>query len=47
MTLLKIVVIAAAGVVLVLVLNTNRGSGLIALAGVPWVVPVVLGVLVV
>ncbi len=46
-TLLKIVVMAVAGVVVVLVGNADRGVGLVSLRGVPWVVLVVLGVLVV
>ncbi len=43
-TALKVAVMAAAGVVLVLVCNTNRGV-LIPVQGVPYVVLVVLGVL--
>jgi D-xylose transport system permease protein len=43
---LKIGAMAVAAVVLVLISNTNRGAGLIAVQGVPWVVPVVLVVLV-
>ncbi|HEY3977441.1 MAG TPA: ABC transporter permease [Streptosporangiaceae bacterium] len=46
-TLLKIAVIAIAGVVVVLVSNTNRGTFLLAVRGLPWVVLVVLGVLVI
>ena len=46
-TLLKIAVIAVAGVVVVLVSNTNRGTLLLAVRGLPWVVLVVLAVLVV
>ena len=46
-TLLKIAVIAIAGAVVVLVGNTNRGTLLLAVRGLPWVVLVVLGVLVV
>jgi D-xylose transport system permease protein len=46
-TLLKIAVMAAVGVVLVLVLNHNRGTLFTQLRGVPWVVPVVLGLLVI
>jgi D-xylose transport system permease protein len=42
-TLLKISVMAVIGLVLVLVLNHNRGVGLTVLSGVPWVVPIVLG----
>jgi D-xylose transport system permease protein len=44
-TLLKIAIMAAIGLVLVLVLNANRGGLLTPLEGVPWVVPVVLGLL--
>jgi D-xylose transport system permease protein len=44
-TLLKIGIMAAIGLVLVLVLNANRGSLLTPLEGVPWVVPVVLALL--
>jgi D-xylose transport system permease protein len=42
---LKIAITAAAGIVLVAVCNTNRGV-FVPLRGVPWVVPIVLGVLV-
>src|SRR3984957_1124374 len=45
-TLLKVAVIAIAGVVVVLVANTNRGVGLTVQRGLPWVVLVVLAVLV-
>ena len=45
-SILKIVVIAASGIALVLVCNTNRGA-LIPVQGVPYVVLIVLGVLVV
>src|SRR5487761_1889764 len=45
-TLLKIAVMAIAGVVVVLVANTNRGA-LTPLQGLPWVVLVVLAILVV
>jgi len=38
---LKIVAMAVAGVVLVLISNTNRGAGLISVRGVPWVVLVI------
>jgi len=44
-TLLKIAVMAAVGVVLVLVLNVNRSKGAFPLQGVPWVVPIILGLL--
>jgi D-xylose transport system permease protein len=45
-TYLKIALMAVAGVVVVLICNTNRGVGLTVLNGVPWVVLVVLAVLV-
>jgi D-xylose transport system permease protein len=45
-TLLKVAVMAVAGIVVVLVGNTDRGVGFTALRGVPWVVPIVLGVVV-
>ena len=44
LTALKIGIAAAAGIVLVLVCNTNRGS-LVPIRGVPWVVLIVFGVL--
>jgi D-xylose transport system permease protein len=46
-TLLKIAVIAIAGVVVVLIGNTNRGTFLVAVRGMPWVVLVVLAILVI
>src|SRR5580693_5408288 len=45
-TLLKIAAVAAAGVIVVLVANTNRGR-LITVEGMPWAVLVVLGILVI
>jgi D-xylose transport system permease protein len=45
-TLMKIALMAVAGIVVVLICNTNRGVGLTVLAGVPWVVVVVLVLLV-
>jgi D-xylose transport system permease protein len=47
LTLLKVVAMAVAGVVLVLVCNTNRGSDGTVLSGVPWIVPILLVVLVI
>ncbi|HEV8222471.1 MAG TPA: ABC transporter permease, partial [Streptosporangiaceae bacterium] len=44
-TLLKVAVIAVAGVLVVIIGNTNRGI-LVTLSGVPWAVLIVLGVLV-
>ena len=43
-TVLKIVVVAGFGVVLVLICNANRGA-LVSIRGMPWVVPIVLTVL--
>ncbi|HVB46602.1 MAG TPA: ABC transporter permease [Streptosporangiaceae bacterium] len=45
-TILKVVLMGIAGVVVVVIGNTNRGVGFTVLRGVPWVVPVVLVVLV-
>ncbi len=45
-TVLKIAAMAVAGVVVVLIGNTNRGVGLTVVRGVPWVVLVVLVVVV-
>jgi D-xylose transport system permease protein len=44
LTLVKIVAVLAAGVAVVAICNTNRGT-LVAIRGVPWVVIIVLGVL--
>ncbi len=44
-TLLKIVVMAIAGILVVLIGNADRGTALVPLRGVPWVVLIVLGVL--
>ncbi|MDQ6934712.1 MAG: ABC transporter permease [Actinomycetota bacterium] len=46
LTIAKIVVVAAAGVILVAICNTNRGLGFTELKGVPWVVPFVVVILV-
>jgi D-xylose transport system permease protein len=46
-TVLKIAAMAVAGVVVVLISNTNRGVGFSVVEGVPWVVLVILGLLVV
>jgi D-xylose transport system permease protein len=45
-TILKIAAMAVAGVVVVLIGNTDRGVGLTVVNGVPWVVPLVLVVVV-
>ncbi len=44
-TLLKIAAVVAAGIVVAAVANQNRGSALITLAGMPWGVLVMLGIL--
>jgi D-xylose transport system permease protein len=44
LTLLKIAAVLIAGIVVVVICNTNRGT-LVAIRGVPWVVIIVLGVL--
>jgi D-xylose transport system permease protein len=44
-TLGKIAALAVAAVVVVLVANTNRGSALIAISGMPWAVLVMLAIL--
>ena len=45
-TWLKVAAMAIAGVVVVLIGNTNRGAGLVVVRGVPWVILVVLVVVV-
>lgn len=45
LTLLKIAVAALAGVVIVLISNTNRGVPAFPLNGMPWVIPIVFAVL--
>ena len=45
-TWLKVAAMAVAGVVVVLIGNTNRGTGFVVVEGVPWVMLVVLVVLV-
>jgi D-xylose transport system permease protein len=45
LTALKIIVMAAAGILLVAVCNTNRGR-FAPVRGVPWVVPIIIGVLI-
>ncbi|HEX3824867.1 MAG TPA: ABC transporter permease [Mycobacteriales bacterium] len=47
LTLIKIVAVAAAGVILVLVCNADRGFNDTKLDGVPWIVPLVMAVLVI
>ena len=45
LTLLKIGLMAVVGVVVVAICNTNSGVGTVEVKGVPWVIPIVLGVL--
>ena len=45
LTLLKIALIAGAGVAVVAICDVNRGVGFVTIQGVPWVIPIVLGVL--
>lgn len=45
-TFLRIALIAVIGVVLLLICNANRGRGVVQVVGVPWVIPIVLGILV-
>jgi D-xylose transport system permease protein len=47
LTVIKILAVAAAGVILVLVCNANRGFNNTKLDGVPWIVPLMIAVLVV
>ena len=44
-TLFKIALITVIGVIVVAICNTDRGVGTVAVKGVPWVIPIVLGVL--
>jgi len=43
-TMLSVGVVAAAGTALVAISNVNRSSGVIPVAGIPWVIPVVLAI---
>jgi D-xylose transport system permease protein len=45
LTLIKIALMAVVGIVVVAICNTNRGVGFVEIKGVPWVIPIVLGVL--
>jgi D-xylose transport system permease protein len=42
---IRIALVALVGVAVVLVCNANRGTALVSVAGVPWVIPIVLVVL--
>jgi D-xylose transport system permease protein len=45
LTVIRIVLVALVGVAVVLICSINRGSALVAITGVPWVIPIVLVVL--
>jgi D-xylose transport system permease protein len=45
LTLIKIGTMAVIGVVVVAICDTNRGVGFVEVKGVPWVIPIVLGLL--
>jgi D-xylose transport system permease protein len=45
LTILKIAAAAVAGIVIVLICNTQRGVPAFPYSGMPWVIPIVLGVL--
>jgi D-xylose transport system permease protein len=45
LTAIRIVLVAVVGVAVVLICNVNRGTAIVAVRGVPWVIPIVLVVL--
>ena len=45
LTVIKIALVAAIGVGVVVICNINRGGALVKVQGVPWVIPIVLGLL--
>ena len=45
LTAIKIALVAVVGVAVVLICNINRGTSIKSIAGVPWVIPIVLAVL--
>jgi D-xylose transport system permease protein len=45
LTLIRIALVALVGLAVVLICSINRGSALVAIEGVPWVIPIVLAVL--
>jgi len=45
LTVIRIVLVALVGVVVVLICTINRGTALVTVQGVPWVIPIVLVVL--
>jgi D-xylose transport system permease protein len=44
LTAIKIALIAVVGIVVVAICNVNRGAATVTVAGLPWVIPIVLGV---
>jgi D-xylose transport system permease protein len=45
LTVIRIALVALVGVAVVLICNVNRGTSLVTVEGVPWVIPIVLAVL--
>jgi len=45
LTIIRIALVALVGVAVVLICSINRGSALVAIEGIPWVIPIVLVVL--
>jgi D-xylose transport system permease protein len=45
LTVIRIALVALVGVGVVLICNVNRGTSLVTVEGVPWVIPIVLAVL--
>ena len=45
LTIIRIALVALVGVAVVLICSINRGSALVAIEGIPWVIPIVLAVL--
>ncbi len=45
LTIIRIALVALVGVAVVLICSINRGSALVAIQGIPWVIPIVLVVL--
>ncbi len=45
LTIIRIALVALVGLAVVLICSINRGSALVAVEGVPWVIPIVLAVL--
>jgi D-xylose transport system permease protein len=45
LTAIRIALVAIVGVAVVLICNTNRGTALVSVKGIPWVIPIVLALL--